>query len=112
MLKGLNELAKTFYDNAEKHGFYDVPPSFLERMMLIVSEASEAVEHYRDKALPTDIFFTGDNKSKPDGIPVELADILIRVLDACGYYGIDIEKAVALKHQYNVNRPYKHGRTV
>jgi len=110
MLKGLNDLAQKFFQNAQDHGFYVSPPSFMERMMLVVSEVSEAVEHHRSGMDPKVTFLTGDNKDKPDGIPIELADVLIRVLDACAYYGIDIEAAITRKHLYNVNRPYKHGK--
>jgi hypothetical protein len=38
-----------------------------------------------------------------------MADIIIRVLDACAAWGIDIEQAMALKMEYNINRPYRHG---
>lgn len=47
---------------------------------------------------------------KPVGLPSELADIVIRVLDACAAWNIDIEQAIALKHNYNRTRPFKHGR--
>jgi NTP pyrophosphatase (non-canonical NTP hydrolase) len=47
--------------------------------------------------------------SKPEGIPAELADCIIRILDYCGKEGIDIEEAVKIKHQYNKTRPYRHG---
>lgn len=46
---------------------------------------------------------------KPEGIPTELADIIIRVLDICAYHGIDIEAAIADKARYNEHRPYRHG---
>lgn len=46
---------------------------------------------------------------KPEGIPSELADIVIRVLDIADHYGIDLQQAILDKHSYNVTRPYKHG---
>lgn len=46
---------------------------------------------------------------KPEGIPTELADIIIRVLDVCAYLGIDIEDAIADKMNYNEHRPHRHG---
>lgn len=49
------------------------------------------------------------NPKKPEGIPSELADIVIRVADLCGFYGIDLEAAIKEKMQYNASRPYKHG---
>lgn len=47
--------------------------------------------------------------AKPEGIPSELADIVIRVMDICGMYGIDLEKAILEKMEYNRTRPMRHG---
>jgi NTP pyrophosphatase (non-canonical NTP hydrolase) len=47
--------------------------------------------------------------AKPEGIPTELADIIIRVLDICANWGIDISAAIADKMAYNETRPYRHG---
>ena len=44
-----------------------------------------------------------------EGAPSELADIVIRVMDLCEHYGIDLEKVMEEKHKYNMERPYKHG---
>lgn len=49
---------------------------------------------------------------KPVGIPSELADIVIRVFDAAGRYGIDLEKAINEKMAYNATRPQRHGGKV
>lgn len=46
---------------------------------------------------------------KPEGIASELADVIIRVLDICGHYGIDIEQVVAEKMAYNATRAHRHG---
>ena len=46
---------------------------------------------------------------KPEGIPIELADVIIRILDYCAYAGIDIDAAISEKHEYNKSRPYRHG---
>lgn len=48
---------------------------------------------------------------KPVGFPSEIADVLIRVLDACGAWGIDIDQAVKEKLDFNASRPGKHGRS-
>lgn len=39
----------------------------------------------------------------------EYADIVIRVLDQCRRLGIDIQKAIEVKHAYNTTRPHMHG---
>jgi NTP pyrophosphatase (non-canonical NTP hydrolase) len=105
---GLNDLGRKAYDNAKSKGFYDTPPSVPERLCLIHSEVSEALEAYRD----------GDNDlriaegGKPEGIPSELADIVIRVVDMACYLGIDLDAAVKAKMDYNATRPHQHGRKV
>ncbi len=47
---------------------------------------------------------------KPVGFPSELADVIIRVLDACGAWQIDIDTAVREKIAYNRTREILHGR--
>jgi NTP pyrophosphatase (non-canonical NTP hydrolase) len=42
-------------------------------------------------------------------VPIELADVVIRVLDVAGRYGMDMEKAIKIKMAYNETRPYRHG---
>lgn len=39
----------------------------------------------------------------------ELADTIIRILDMCALYNIDIDKILIKKHKLNIARPYKHG---
>ena len=46
---------------------------------------------------------------EPCGIPTESADIIIRVLDYCAAYGIDIDRALQEKVEFNKTRAYKHG---
>ena len=103
----INELAKEIHENAVTHGWWDEERSFPEILALIHSEVSEALEEYRNGHSATEIYFS-DN-GKPEGIPTELADVIIRVLDYCGYAGIDIDAAVSQQHEYNKSRPYRHG---
>jgi NTP pyrophosphatase (non-canonical NTP hydrolase) len=41
-----------------------------------------------------------------------MADIVIRVAHFCAKHGIDLDKAVAEKMEYNATRPYKHGKVM
>jgi len=39
----------------------------------------------------------------------ELADVVIRVMDMCEAYGINLESEIEKKHKINKGRPYRHG---
>lgn len=106
-MTGINEVARQIHENAVDHGWWDEERGFPEVLALIHSEVSEALEEYRNGRLPTEVY-TGNN-GKPEGIPIELADVIIRVLDYCAYAGIDIENVLEVKHEYNKSRPYRHG---
>lgn len=88
---------------------HDEPPNIPEKLALIHSEISEALEEYRN-GHPVDARRT--ENGKPEGFSIELADALIRIFDLCGYYGIDLEGAVRIKHEYNATRPMRHGGKV
>lgn len=106
----LEILKEDIHDNAIEHGWYDEPRTFGDMIALCHSELSEALEDFRNDRKTKAIW--KDEKGKPCGIPTELADVIIRVLDMCGYYGIDIGKAVMQKHEYNKSRPYRHGNKI
>ena len=106
----LNELAAQIHSTAVEHGWYEKERPFTELIALAHSELSEALEEYQQVYTDgyTFTYKSGDSE-KPEGIPLELADVLIGVLDMCGYYGIDIDEAVRQKMAYNETRPYGHG---
>lgn len=119
-MKPLNQLRDEVHANARDKGWHDPSPSFGEAMALIRSEVSEALEDYRSGYLdPNEMKYespTGLRREKPigrcrkpAGIPSELADIIIRVLDVCGTYDIDIERAFDEKMEFNKTRGRRHG---
>jgi NTP pyrophosphatase (non-canonical NTP hydrolase) len=71
---------------------------------LLHSEASEALEAYRDK----DWSSTRED-GKPLGVGPELADVIIRVLDMCDIWEIDINYEINRVLEYGWTRPYRHG---
>lgn len=104
-----NSLNKGFWDDQPKPS-EDQTPYIAMKLALIHSEVSEVLEELRDGHPMKATRYTGTGK--PEGIPSELADIVIRVADLCGAYGIDLEDMIVEKMAYNTSRPYKHGRAV
>lgn len=47
---------------------------------------------------------------KPEGFVVELADIIIRVMQLAGALGLPLQQAMEEKLRYNQTRPYRHGK--
>jgi NTP pyrophosphatase (non-canonical NTP hydrolase) len=48
-------------------------------------------------------------KRKPEGVPTEMADVVIRVMDFCAEHGIDLAGEILAKMEYNEGRPFQHG---
>lgn len=120
----LNQLAQQIHEDNVAKGFYEGPAKLAalinehgtdedrdalkklfgaQRVALMHSELSEALEGHRKD-------LKDDHLGHRTSFEVELADTLIRILDAAGHYNIDILGAVSEKLAYNRSRPYKHGK--
>lgn len=104
--KTINELVQEAHKNAIDHGWWLDNRSFGEIIALMHSELSEALEEYRNGKQMNEVYVI---EGKPEGIPIELADCIIRIFDFCGRNKIDLQKAIAVKMKYNESRPYRHG---
>jgi NTP pyrophosphatase (non-canonical NTP hydrolase) len=91
----INQLCKDAYETAKSKGWHEETRETGTMLALIHSEVSEALE--------------ADRKGQEENFAEELADVCIRIFDLCALKGIDLEKAIVEKMEYNKSRTYKHG---
>ena len=108
----VKELQKAVHATAVCSGWWEnVDPvaHFPVAIALIHSELSEALEEYRAGHDVTKVYV---EDGKPEGVGIELADAVIRILDYCEAAGIDLDAAIELKADYNRGRGHRHGGKV
>jgi NTP pyrophosphatase (non-canonical NTP hydrolase) len=108
----LKEFFEDIHQNAKSHGFWEgemTPDAILAKIALCHGELSEALEEVRKGEGCYNMYFKGD---KPEGLIVELADAVIRIVDLCEGLGLDLETAMMVKHKYNKGREWKHGKKI
>ena len=100
-----NEWSEFILTWAEGKGWNDPNKTQGDWAALIHSEISEAFEAFREK-LPLSVKIVD---GKPEGVAVEYADALIRILHWFAWQGLDVGYFLRLKMEYNYGRPHKHG---
>lgn len=103
----LKELQVRCFQQAKDLGWTDKEVPIPEQIALIHSEASEALEAWRNKE-PLSWTAAYPN-NKPEGLASEYADVIIRIGHYAELLGIDLEYEVERKLQYNMTRGYRHG---
>lgn len=119
----INEIQKEVHETNVRKGWWDKyagrqamagkrwPPielttdEMLSKLALVTSEVAEAMEDVRVGKMTT----TYEEDGKPVGFPSELADIVIRVLDIAESQGVNLEKEIRIKLDYNKTRKHRHG---
>jgi len=124
----LKALVRMCHDNSKAKGWWQdqtqpqltaVPDAVLldadlvratipEKIALMHSELSEALEEYRNGHI---VMYTFAVDPKPEGLTVELADTIIRIFDLVGALGVedDFVNALFAKMDYNTTRSHRHG---
>lgn len=122
------ELSKAAHQNSVDHGFWDPAPAPFTTRALLHSEVSEALEDLRAGRPLDKLFYDVGTKTselhsdgmipfsvgaknrpvgkKPNGIPSEIADVVIRTLDLAGRIGVDFAQTVEADILAEVERSY------
>jgi NTP pyrophosphatase (non-canonical NTP hydrolase) len=95
-MRSIKEWQKAITGYAVDHGFNWSTGDIDTMLLRIHSEVSEAGEAARD-----------EDKAE---LAEEMADIFIRLANACEVMGIDLEAEVEKKHDRNLLRDKLHGR--
>jgi NTP pyrophosphatase (non-canonical NTP hydrolase) len=103
----IKDICERAHNTAVVKGWYEGEHNVFEKMALIHSEVSEAVEEARVYTM-THIYLR-DTDGKPEGVPIELADAVIRICDLAQHHDIDLGAAIEQKMAFNSTRPHRHG---
>lgn len=113
-----NAASEHEYDTAMLRNYYMV------KLGLIITEAAEGLEDLRNGRPVNENYYTDSDGNeaprlsvnaklnKPEGVPSEIADIVIRCFDFADEAGFSLINAILEKLAYNDTRAHMHGKQV
>lgn len=106
-INAFDNLTLEVHENAINKGFYSTGREFndAEKILLNVTELVEGFEAIRDGN-------EGMECAKVPGITnleEEIADAVIRAMDYAKAKGLNLGRAIVLKHRFNISRSFRHG---
>ena len=129
-MKSLEQMIDESHKLAAMMGWHEEAIPFPQAAALLHSEVSEAFEAWRKRGFESWNVRTlktstdcpacqaqtdpkapecEDHPDKPEGVGSEFADVFIRLLHYCRYYGIDLRAEYERKMRYNRTREHRHG---
>lgn len=125
----ISEISQNIHENAVEKGFWDgihghklTSEQLCQKLLLIISEVTEAMEADRKNRHCTsdisyicnynidEMFITDFEIGVKDTVEDELADSVIRIFDLAKKMNINLEKHIEAKNRYNKTRPAMHGK--
>lgn len=119
--RGFHEEGDKYRHKAHVHDRYapELRNYYMVKVGLIITEAAEALEELRSGRLADETYYPSETKGlsipelrKPEGVPSEIADIVIRCFDFADEAGFSLIDAILEKLAYNDTRAHMHGRQV
>jgi NTP pyrophosphatase (non-canonical NTP hydrolase) len=110
----LEQIQQEVFEVNNANGWFDSERTVGDDIALLHSEVTEMFEAYRDHGFD-DVTRVAEpdevepSPIKPEGFGSEAADVLIRLVDTCRRYGIDLRAEYVRKIAFNRTRGYRHG---